>query len=111
MEVAGAIMIKPMPNHAPAMLAVAAELNYQHMTWGEREPDAYSGGTAFDRSLDEYTLYIQRYANMMAAKNCVTAGDFKRKVHLARKIAALSVACLAQHGCLTRREEEQDKLA
>jgi len=104
-------MPKPTPNHAPAMLAVAAELDYQHEMWGERKPDSYSGGVAFDRSLDEYTLYIRRYAERMAAGNCVTAEDFKEKVHLARKIAALSVACLAEHGCLTRADEIAEAVA
>ncbi len=100
-------MPRPMPNFAPAVLAVTNELDYQNEVWGERYPGSRSGGVAFHRSLDEYTLYIQRYANMMAADNCVTAEDFKKKVHISRKIAALAIACLTEHGVLTRAEEER----
>jgi len=93
------------PDFEPAMVAVFDELDYQEEVWGARVPEAVSGGPAFDRSLDEYTLYINRYADKMAAGNCVTPEDFNQKVHTVRKIAALAVACLATHGPLTREEE------
>lgn len=98
--------MQKLPDFQPAITAVYSELAHQFQEWGFREPDAYSGGGAFDRSLDEYTLYITRYADRLAAGNCRTAADFEEKVHTVRKIAALAVACLTQHGPLTREQEQ-----
>ena len=57
-------MTRPI-NFLDAFTAIEGELRYQDKLWGEGAEgrEAYSGGTAFDRSLDEYTLYIHRYCN------------------------------------------------
>lgn len=96
-----------MPKFGEAFAAVLEELEWQAEVWGAREPGAESGGAAFDRTLDEYTLYINRYAGRLAAENCVTRHDYENKMHTVRKIAALAVACLALEGVLTRTEENE----
>jgi hypothetical protein len=97
------------PCFIPAIAAVLNELDYQDYLWGDRRPPSESGSGAFDRSLDEYTLYINRYAQRLAADNCASTDDFERKLHTVRKIAALAVACLHQHGPISREYEEREK--
>lgn len=89
-----------------AIEALLEEVEYQGEVWADTRPLSESGSGAFDRSLDEYTLYINRYAQRMAAENCTDEQAFRRKLHTARKIAALAIACLAQHGLATREQEQ-----
>ncbi len=93
----------------PAINAVARELKYQDEVWGKVDPESESGTGAFDRSLDEYTLYINRYAQRLAAENCTGPTSFEAKMHTVRKIAALAIACMSEHGSLTREHEEREK--
>ena len=96
-----------MSDYSTGFSAVLNELDHQEKVWGKTHPQSESGSGAFDRSLDEYTLYIQRYAQRLGAENCDSAGAFDRKRHTIRKIAALAIACMYEHGVMTRSEEDQ----
>lgn len=89
----------------PVIVAIVEELDWQELAWGGSDPFSESGTGAFDRSVDEYTLYINRYAQRLAAENCDGTAEFERKMHTVRKIAALCVACMSEHGTFTRDQE------
>jgi hypothetical protein len=89
---------------AEVYTVIDGERDYQDLRWGatlsgERTPGpGQSGG---DRSVDEFVLYILGYTN--DAVNL--ASHFSKKedvLAVVRKIAALSVACMEQHGAPKR---------
>lgn len=78
-----------------AYTAIDSEREYQDQRWG----DTLSGGRpgAGERSVDEFALYIIGYANDLLV-NASHFGDPREKMNIIRKISALGVACMEQHG-------------
>lgn len=83
---------------------VDGERDYQDSRWGGtlssgRKPtDDQNGG---DRSIDEFILYIKGYTDD-AVQVASHFGDAAKKLDPIRKIAALCVACMEQHGAPSR---------
>lgn len=80
---------------AIAYHAIDTERAYQEKRWGETR----SGGRAGrgERSVDEFTAYLQGYMNMLVA-TVATSNDDNTKLEVMRKVAGLCVACFEQHG-------------
>jgi hypothetical protein len=81
--------------------AIDSERDYQDSKWvGTRSGDKPGGG-ALDRTLDEFSLYIQGYTNDLVdiASHIGPSGE---KLNCVRKIAALAVACMEAHGAPLR---------
>ena len=79
--------------------AIDSERDYQDSRWGEklsgeRPAPEDEGG---NRSLDEFILYIQNYAQDLGAF-ASTSSDWSQKLHKIRKVAGLCVAAMEQHG-------------
>lgn len=70
--------------------ALDSERAYQNMSFQENYH------TATDRTLDEFILYIQQYAQEAGA--LTTHGDEKEALHFVRKVGALCVGCMEKHG-------------
>ena len=92
--------------------AIDSERDYQDSLWGDtlsgnRIP---SGGyLPGDRSLDEFTLYIEGYAKDLAhAGSHFVANEAKKNI--IRKIAALAVSAMEQHGAPHRFIPDQASL-
>ena len=75
---------------ADVMRAIMSERAYQDKKWGASES---SEGA---RTLDEFARYISVYADQLKA---LVGGH---KLHAVRKVAALAVACMEQHGAPLR---------
>ena len=56
--------------------------------------------TATDRSLDEFILYIQQYAQEAGA--LTTHEKEEEALHFVRKVGALCVGCMERHGAPRR---------
>jgi hypothetical protein len=84
--------------------ALDSERDYQDSRWGatlsaNRVPGP--GQEGGDRSLDEFVLYMKGYVDDAVAK----ASHFVDKVavlDIIRKVTALGVACMEQHGAPRR---------
>jgi len=79
--------------------AIDSERDYQDSYYGnklsgERPAPEGEGG---NRTLDEFVLYIQGYANDLTA-HASTSSDWEGKLHRIRKVAGLCVAAMEQHG-------------
>lgn len=75
--------------------AIDSERDYQDAKWGASASSGNPG--AGERTLDEFALYILGYAQDLAvfASHCLEKDD---KLDRVRKVAALCVACMEQHG-------------
>lgn len=92
---------------AEAFNAIASEREYQEHLWGNGSLSGggYTAKTEAEnnvRSLDEWTLYILRYANRLANTNCRDEQVYQEKLNTLRKIAALCVAAMEQLGAPLR---------
>ncbi len=80
--------------------AIDTERSYQDIRWGrtlsgDRETTEFQpGGT---RTVDEFSLYIIGYANDLLV-NASHYINEEGKLDIIRKISALGVACMEQHG-------------
>lgn len=77
-------------------IAIDTERDYQQERWGNnphRQAD--------DRQIDEFALYIARYTARLV-EVATTAENDTDKLDVVRKIAALCVACMEQHGAPQR---------
>ncbi len=85
-------------------IALNSERDYQDKKFGGG--DTYH--SSIDRTLDEFILYIQQYAAEAGALS--THGDEIAALHHIRKVGALCVGCMEEHGAPQRegfaREEE-----
>lgn len=88
--------------------AFNTERDYQDELWGKTvygRPVSGSSGYAPEaggnRTIDEFALYIQRYANALT-DIAGSTGDAEAKLHAVRKVGALAVACMEQHGAPKR---------
>lgn len=75
--------------------AIDSELKYQEEKYGKTLSSNRTGNG--ERTLDEFALYIYGYANdlMQTASH---KDEPKEKLDIVRKIAALCVNCMEQHG-------------
>lgn len=79
--------------------AVDSERDYQDARWG----DTLSGGRPAPkgkegfRTLDEWVLYINHYAGELQ-RVAGTSNDPTEILNFVRKVAALGVVCMEQHG-------------
>ena len=78
--------------------AIDSERAYQDDRWGNQDgPD--SG--AYGHTVDEFALYILTYAQKLADEASASRGD-DEKLNIVRKVIALGVACMEQHGAPNR---------
>lgn len=75
--------------------AIDSERDYQEEMWGSTFSSDQPGNG--DRTLDEFALYIEGYADDLArvASHSVSVTE---KLNIVRKIAGLCTACMEQHG-------------
>jgi hypothetical protein len=85
----------PAPSRAVAYLAIDSERDYQDSRWGHSASSGAPGNG--DRTIDEFALYISEYADQLRHV-CGTSDDPIKKLDAVRKVAALGVACMEQHG-------------
>lgn len=84
--------------------AIDSERNYQDKLYSgtfsskRTKPD----GGALERSIDEFSHYIQAYSDQFGVV-IVQHRPTKEKLDLMRKIAAMAVACMEQHGAPLRK--------
>ena len=76
--------------------AFDSERDYQD----DRFQEAVYGRDAIDRTLDEFILYIMQYAQEASA--LTTHGDESEALNFVRKVGALCVGCMEQHGAPQR---------
>lgn len=86
-------------NRQDVYKAIDSERDYQDSRWGStlsgnRPAEEDEGG---NRTLDEYVLYIQGYANDLA-QFASRSSNWEEKLHRVRKVAGLCVAAMEQHG-------------
>lgn len=78
--------------------AVDSERDYQEERWGSQDgPDAGTNG----HTVDEFALYMLSYSQDLAKLAATTRGDGP-KLDFVRKVTALGVACMEQHGAPKR---------
>ena len=79
--------------------AFDSEREYQDIRWG----DTLSGGRPGngERTVDEFALYISGYTNDLV-EHASHFGPSIDKLDIIRKIGALCVACMEQHGAPKR---------
>lgn len=77
--------------------AIKGEREYQERRWSS----VTTGGLPGERSVDEYALYISVYG-IKLAEEITQRGHSTQALHIVRKIAALGVACMEQHGAPLR---------
>lgn len=75
-----------------AYLAIDSERDYQARKWGENPHE-----------IDAFAAYVQEYTNQLI-KTVGTSNDQTAKLDCMRKIGALTVACMEQHGAPRRFE-------
>jgi hypothetical protein len=92
-----------MPTRQEVYAAIDGERDYQDRlysgTFSSKRPRPDGG--ALERSIDEFSHYIGAYAREFD-RIIVEHRPLKEKLHIMRKIAAMAVACMEQHGALAR---------
>jgi hypothetical protein len=88
------------PEREAAYAAIDSERDYQDQKWGDSASSGNPG--AGERSIDEFILYISGYSDQLVQVGSTTQ-DARNKLDLVRKVAALCVACMEQHGTPKRR--------
>lgn len=82
--------------------AIDGERDYQNSQWGATGSGNQEG--AGRRSVDEFALYITEYAAQLRQTATRTPDSEPAAVlHIVRKIAALAVWCMEQHGAPKRK--------
>lgn len=94
-------MIRPNTREV-AYNAIDTERNYQDRLWGSPGYGDGSAGNSIEgaegaRTIDAFVCYMQGYMNKLVHVASTTA-DPVAKLHAVRKVAALGVACMEQHG-------------
>ena len=93
--------MRDLPREA-AYNAIDSERDYQDRVWGGSASSGTPG--AGERSIDEFALYIQGYANDLANLASHTMDPIE-KLNFVRKVGGLAVACMEQHGAPKRTED------
>jgi hypothetical protein len=75
--------------------AIDSERDYQEEVWGASLSSDQPGNG--DRTLDEFALYIGGYADDLTRVSS-HSGSPQAKLEVVRKVAALCVAAMEQHG-------------
>ncbi len=75
--------------------AIKSERDYQADKWGEPE-----------HTIDEFSLYIAEYTNQLVHVAGTTSQGVP-KLDAVRKIVALGIACMEQHGAPHRRRNSK----
>lgn len=85
--------------------AIEEELSYQDMLWG---PTGCKG----DHTLTEWLAYIRSYTNEGLEKMCRIADEECKEPtrHIMRKIAALAIRAMMQHGVEYRQPADRNEL-
>lgn len=78
---------------------IDGERDYQDKKWGSTFSSNEPGDGS--RTLDEFALYISGYSDKLKSY-CAEFGDKEEKLNIVRKVAALCVACMEQHGAIKR---------
>ena len=88
-----------MPDRKDVYELIDGEREYQEALWGE----TLSGNRPGDgeRSIDEFSLYLVGYADDLL-KSASHFSSSHEKLSIIRKLAALAVACMEQHGAPQR---------
>ena len=88
--------------------AIDSERDYQDFRWqGTKSSNVESHSRdALDRTLDEFALYIQGYANELA-KIASTTDNPRGKLNFVRKVAGLCVGAMEAHGAPHREIPEE----
>lgn len=92
-------IVEVSPERMAAYQAIRSERDHQDEQWGKTQSSGRPGNG--ERSLDEFALYISGYADTLRGF-CTEFTDANTKLHAVRKIAALCVWCMEQHGALPR---------
>lgn len=95
-------------SRAEVYRAIDTERDFQHNLWGR---SASSGGAgAGERTIDEFILYIHGYAQDLAR---IGSHEINRtnKLDFVRKVGALCIACMEQHGAPQREKNGQRQQA
>lgn len=79
-----------------------SERAYQDKRWGASASSNEPGDG--NRTIDEFALYISQYANALA-RLAATSIEPHDKLDFVRKVGALCVACMEQHGGRNRESE------
>jgi hypothetical protein len=104
-----------MPTREEVFAAIVSEREYQDQRWGRTLDSltAFPGQTGSstlgqgvgNRSIDEFVLYIEGYARDLAQIASHT-NDPREKLNFIRKVTALGVAAMEQHGAPLRDDGE-----
>jgi hypothetical protein len=88
--------------------AISSERHYQDKKWGRTQSSqrhAVPAGSPMTRTLDEYALYILEYAEQLRHLAGTSDNPYP-KLDAVRKVTALGVACMEEHGAPLREGEE-----
>lgn len=94
-------------NRQAVYCALDTERMYQQRRYGIRNVSKYSGDTTFEEketSLDDFLDYIKLYADQLKKIADMRRGgasfpdDSKNITAVVRKVTALGIACMEQHG-------------
>ena len=92
------VALDTLVSNAAIYNAIQSERKYQDERWGQQTgPDAGTNG----HTVDEFALYILSYAQDLAKLAATTRGN-EEKLNFVRKVTALGVACMEQHGAPER---------
>ena len=86
-----------MPERIDVYAAINTERDYQQDRWAPSDLGA-TVADADTRSIDEWSLYLQRYVMRLVLHSADNPDERTEKLATMRKIAAMCVACMEQHG-------------
>ena len=95
------IMKERTPEREAAYVAIDTERAYHQSRWATGDLGA-TVADADTRSIDEWSLYLQRYTMELVLKAANNPSERTEKLATMRKIAAMCVACMEQHGAPQR---------
>ncbi len=80
---------------------IDGERDYQDNLGYDRTGCPTGGGRSIPHTVGEFATMMQHYQNELVKAWTATAGD-DAALHVMRKIAAIAVNCMEQHGALER---------
>ncbi len=94
-------------SRANVYAAIDSERDYQDEKWGStlsgnRLPVSSLRQSGGDRTVDEFILYMEGYMGDLVYKGSNFC-DTPDKLDFVRKVTALGVACMEQHGAPSRK--------
>lgn len=88
-------------NRQYVYLAIDSERDYQDFLKKDRTSNPTDGTRSIDHTVGDFVTMMQQYQNNMVAAWTNNPGD-EEALHVMRKIAAIAVNCMEQHGALHR---------